>query len=385
MELAPHNKCTACMACIDACAHKVLESELDTNGYYRIKINPDRQCSSCGMCTRSCPVLTPPNNTSSTKDGFAPCAYAVWTDNDSLRSQCASGGAFGAMASRIIGIGGVAYGAAIDGFRIRHHRAETIEQLIGLLGSKYQQSETNGVYRQVRDDLRQGRIVLFSGLSCQVAGLIAYLGKTPHDNLITIDTICGGLSTMLPMLALEKTGKYTGIHSFRDKEHGWRPKGFRYDLKMNLPDGGIEDLGFDNYILSTFSSKLLKRSACLDCKFNGYNRVADITIGDFWGDSSHPEQHAKGLSVAIVRSKRGLRIVEQSLNTSPTKIDKITPYNPNLLQGHYPLVRYTYLRKIALSYMRDGKYDKLKPFLSHSSLAGVYIRLLTKLSKLLCK
>ncbi len=361
------------MACTDACAHSVLTPELDKDGYYRVRVSDIEACTGCGLCTKICPVFNKPQNKPE-----PPRCYAVWAKDEHLREACASGGAFGAMAAHILSLGGIVYGAAIDGFRIKHRRVDSIEALPPLLGSKYQHSETSGIFRQVRKDLISGKTVLFSGLSCQVAGLKSYLGRIGNDNLVTVDTICGGLSTMLPMLALERSGKYTGIRSFRDKSNGWRPAGFRYALKMDRPDGTVEDLGLDNPVLNTFSSKLLKRENCLQCQFNGTDRISDITIGDFWGDTAFPEQHAKGLSVAIARSWAGDNLVKDSLAYSPVDIDSINPGNPNLKNGHYPLVKLLPTRKAALKFQREEEFDKAWQYMSSHTLPGILLRLAVK-------
>lgn len=379
MKLASAKECSACMACIDACNHNVLKTVVDSDGYYKIDISNQSACVECGLCSKVCPIL----NRVDTRKNDCLESYAVWAKDDKLRYKCASGGAFGAIAEYIINKGGVAYGAAIDKFRIRHRRATNLHELQALLGSKYQHSELTGVYKEVKKDLLSGKIVLFSGLSCQIAGLIKFLGSINRSNLITLDTICGGLSTMLPMISLEKSGKYSGIHSFRDKVNGWQPVGFKYSLKMDSNDGHIIDLGLDNHVLNTFSSKLLKRYNCLTCKFNGLDRSSDITIGDYWGDTTLPNQHSLGLSVAIVRSKKASDIIRQVLNYQTTDLNAIIAGNPNLVKGHYPLVRYLPSRVKALKLQSEGKFDMAWKYMSPHSFNGLILRLAIKISTIL--
>ena len=59
-------------------------------------------------------------------------------------------------------------------------------------GSKYIQSKMGDTYKKVQEDLNAKREVLFSGTSCQVAGLKHFLGKD-YDNLICIDIVCHGV------------------------------------------------------------------------------------------------------------------------------------------------------------------------------------------------
>ncbi len=380
MLLAKKGTCTACMACVDACGHKVLKPIVNEDGYYQISVDRPKACVDCGMCTKSCPILSPINKDSDR----VPTCYAAWTDEEEIRTNSASGGVFGAIAKAVILAGGVAYGAAIDGFNIVHKRVDSLESLKLIQGSKYQHSSMENVYRQVRRDLIQGLTVVFSGLSCQVAGLKRFLQHVPQDNLYTIDTICGGLATMLPMLNLEKTGKYSAINSFRDKEAGWTPRGFKYALKMERRnDGQIENLGLDNPVLNVFSSKLLKRSSCLDCKFNGINRLSDITIGDFWGNCPHKEQHNRGVSAIIIHDPRIMAILQLShLELAETNIATIIAGNHNLNWTRYRLLRYMPMRKQALDALKNDDTNRLNRYIGSHTLPGLILRLYLKLNNI---
>lgn len=375
MKLVSSKECTGCMACIDACPHTVLKAAIDTNGYYTIITDTEKQCVECGRCSQVCPIL---NLTQVTGKSFP---YAAWNKNSEQRKQSASGGIFAALASSVIRKGGSVYGATIEGFDVKHLRITDERELYRLQGSKYQHSDMTGVYKQVRNDLRQGMHVLFSGLGCQVAGLLSFLGKTQKGKLYTVDTICGGLSTMLPMLHLKASGKYQGILSFRDKENGWQSKGFRYSLKMIRKDGSIDDLGLDNMVLNTFSSKLLKRSSCLDCKFIGLHRNSDCTIGDFWGDESFKEQHHEGLSVLIVHNDRIVSLIKEAhMEAKSVSWKEVITDNRNIYWTHYPLIRYFFSRKKALRAMQEKDYATATQQISPWSFPGLLLRIYLKLN-----
>ena len=116
MKLASQKECTGCMACVDACPHKVLKAEMDLNGYYAIVPDCMEKCVECGRCSRVCPILNPAQTTGKSTP------YAAWNLDAEQRKQSASGGIFASLATSIIRKGGSVYGAAIDGFEIKHLR-----------------------------------------------------------------------------------------------------------------------------------------------------------------------------------------------------------------------------------------------------------------------
>ena len=140
-----------------------------------------------------------------------------------------SGAAFVAISDYIIDNGGVVYGAGYnDHFRVAHKRATTKNERDEFRGSKYVQSDLTGVFRCVRDDLKNGLTVLFSGTPCQTAGLNAFIGKTLRRNLLLIDIVCHGVPSpyiwrdYIEFLE-KKHGEKIIVVNFRDKEKfGWR-------------------------------------------------------------------------------------------------------------------------------------------------------------------
>lgn len=369
MKLASPKTCTACMACVDICHHGALSLFVDRDGFYQIEVD-NNKCIECGLCEKVCPVLKPLFAERDRVELSMP--YAVWCSDDILRKQSASGGAFAAIAKAFLAKGAVVYGAAINGFEIHHIRIDKSDDLPKILGSKYQQSKMDGVYQQVFKDLRDGKTVLFSGLSCQVAGVLSYIPQKLKANLYTIDTICGGLSTMLPMMKLEESGEYSGIHSFRNKDTGWKSRGYKYALRMYNKDGCINDLGKDNMVIQCFCHKETKRMSCYDCRFNGFHRESDATIGDFWGDIRFTEQHKNGLSVLILHSGRIKNIIDQSLlHTESITWSELVSSNPNVYWSHHPYLIKSLTRKRVFNKLREGDDISAKSILGKSLLKRV--------------
>lgn len=81
-------------------------------------------------------------------------------------------------------MGGVVFGAKFNQqwpAEITH--TESIKDLSAFRGSKYMQASVGQSYRKAKSFLDQGRMVLYSGTPCQIAGLNLYLQR-PYNNLI---------------------------------------------------------------------------------------------------------------------------------------------------------------------------------------------------------
>lgn len=182
-------------------------------------------CVDCGLCDKVCP-FNDDYDRSANLD--SPIAYGARHKDMNEIETSRSGAAFIAISDYILERGGVVYGAGYaDHFRVVHKRAVTKEERNEFKGSKYVQSDLDGVFRQIRDDLRKGLTVLFSGTPCQTAGLNAFIGKKLRANLVLVDIVCHGVPS--PKLwedylgyLEKKMGSPISWVNFRDKqEFGW--------------------------------------------------------------------------------------------------------------------------------------------------------------------
>lgn len=365
IKLASSSTCTGCMACIDSCSHNALTFSQDKNGFIKIDMNRNL-CVRCGLCAKTCPIINPikPVN-----DEFA--CFSAWSNDSELRKHSASGGFFATVAKYFLSNGGVVYGASIDGFDVRHIRVDSKEDLNRIQGSKYQPSILRGIYKLVRKDLKSGKKVLFSGLGCQISGLYNFLGKSDVSMLYTIDTICGGVPSLIPMKFLQASGRYRKIISFRDKTTGWKSVGFQYRLLMEDINGNITDRLEPNLVLSSFNSILCKKESCLDCQFNGLERTSDCTIGDFWGITEYDAQEYEGISAVIVHSNKFLRLLDDiDVTLNEVAWEEIARNNPKLWFGKTPMIRHFIQRKLLLKAVRNNDVDKFNRIQS-SRLASI--------------
>lgn len=343
------------MACVDACAHGALESFIARDGHIYPSFDQSR-CTDCGLCDQVCPAVSSDSPTGG-KESYP---VGSWSKDDAVRTNSASGGIFASLAYMFIKDGGYVAGAVMDGLSVRHIITDNTDMIPEMQGSKYQQGDASGIYKAVKKLLTKGMKVLFGGSPCQAAGLVNYLRGNRYDGrLVVVDFICGGFPSLLPLNALKGNCGYEikRIVSFRDKDTGWKSKGYTYNLKVEDSNGDVHSLGYENIVTKAFTSHLVCRDSCKKCRFSNVNRVSDITIGDFWGCQRWPDEEYKGISLAIIHNQEVVKSLEQAgLYLSPVSWREILPNNARLVYGDFaelnrsPIARHPYFAFKHLSY-----------------------------------
>ena len=331
ITLASKKNCTGCLACVDACPHYAIQKIIGSDGHFYVHINTEI-CVECGLCQKVCPVVSSYKHqndflTSTSKP------YAAWNLDIEQRLNSTSGGIFAAIATYILNAGGSVVGAKSDGQYVRHIVINNIEDLSVLQGSKYIQSDTSGIYQETKRLLVNGRLVLFSGTGCQIAGLLSFLRK-PYKNLYTIDLACAGVSSSLIMSNFCQHLNLSPIDiRWRDKSKGWQHglqlavktkdgvRFFKSDSERTLLGGGF--LGGMTY-----------RFSCYNCEFCGVSRKSDFTIADFWGVNGFREEVKNGISLLIVHSAKGDELVKHcSLSLHSTSWTECLKENRRVVDG----------------------------------------------------
>lgn len=309
------NNCTGCGACMNTCPTGAIQMLANEDGFLNPVVDEDK-CVHCGKCLNNCPLRKRPQlylREKLTK------AYAAWATNPFVISRSASGGMFPLMANWMFENGGVAYGVAWDSeLNARTVCATKREELWPLCGSKYVQAETGYVFKDVKEKLKKGIPVLFSGTSCQVAGLYAYL-EGDSDLLITVDLLCGGIPSPLVFKKYiewreQQFGSRIVDVEFRSKKQ----RGWGQGMVLKFANGKILNFPMqqDEYGI-LYNQHFIQRPSCYSCRFRGIeNRWADISIGDFWGIGRHGihfnYERTQGVSVVLPNSIKG-RTLFQSI------------------------------------------------------------------------
>ena len=153
----PWDACTGCCLCQNICLVDAIKMKENEQGFIHPVVDINK-CINCGKCYKSCPI----NNVRYENDADPEC-HAIWAKDD-IRMTAASGGVFSAIAEKILDEGGLICGAAYgDELSVIHIVTDSRDGLNRIKSSKYVQSNAGLVYREVKEYLEQGRLVLFSG------------------------------------------------------------------------------------------------------------------------------------------------------------------------------------------------------------------------------
>ena len=300
-----------------------------------------------------------------------PLTFAVKHNDLDTRMESRSGGIFTALSDYVLKDGGVVYGCVLDDdFRAVHMRAESAPDRDRMRGSKYVQSDMRDTLKSVKKDLDDGRSVLFTGTSCQVAGLNGYLGK-PYPNLLTVDIVCHGVpspSVWKDYLGWQESRNNSKVVNadFRNKkDYGWKA-----DIETLYFENGTR---FDGRVFSAlFYSHLILRPSCYHCPYKSTVHPADITIADYWGiDKAAPGfNDDKGVSLVLINDDVGkiaFEAVRDSVEVRDTKIeDSMQPalresYKaPDNRQSFWKDYRKLSFDRIARKYGEFGKAAMIK-------------------------
>lgn len=294
MKICEIEKCTGCFACMNICEHKAIQITYDKMGK-SIPIIDENRCIKCNLCETICPQNRSKRLVEPKK------IFAAWSKNKTDQIDSASGGVATVFSRNIIENKGIVCGAVCENKETTHMCADSLQQIEKMRGSKYVQSNIDYVYKEIKEHLLSLKNVLFIGTPCQVAGLKAYLNKE-YKKLITVDLICHGvppqayITEHLNALLKNKWDRY----SFRGK----------YDYKLTVYYN--DQIVYSRYpehekYFFPFMKGMIVRDNCYNCEYACKKRIADITIGDFWGikHSSLTRSYNGRISLVMLNTDKG--------------------------------------------------------------------------------
>ena len=326
------SKCNGCSACFNICPNDAITMIENENGFKYPVIDNER-CIDCKLCEKVCPII----NKKEIQN--LPKAYACYNKDEEIRRKSSSGGIFSLLSQYILKKGGIVVGAAFDKeYQVEHIIVDNLNDLEKLRTSKYVQSNVGSIYKVIKRELENFRLVLFTGTPCQINGLLSYLGKE-YENLYTQDIICHGVPSPKVWKKYleyrEEKDKEKPIRiNFREKKHSWN----LYSLLLQYNNGEYIKNHNEDLYFHAFLQNVCLRDSCYNCFFKDKNRKSDITLGDFWGiDNILPEMNDdKGISLVIINSLKGEKIfkeIQTNVMSKEVDFEESIQYNSAMFQS----------------------------------------------------
>lgn len=327
INITDKSKCSGCKACANICPVGAISFDDDAEGVWYPNIDTEK-CIQCGQCEKTCPFLDDNHGVSAGNRSFKTKFYSAQLKNVDDLQFVSSGGAFQGFAAAIMNgfitsNGGIVYGAAQDDVdHIYHIRASNLSELERTRRSKYFQSDIGMCYSLAKQDLMDGKTVLFSGTGCQIAGLNCFLRKS-YKNLYTCEVVCHGVPSrkiwkLYRKEKEEQEGKKIVDLVFRDKSKGWSNNQY----KITYDDGSVE---YERSTVQLFHAGYLQglfyRPSCGLCPFASLPRVADVTLADYWQYKGSMNSQNFGVSLVAVNNQQGMKLLqlsEENLNLETT-------------------------------------------------------------------
>lgn len=358
LKISDKTKCSGCYACINACPRNCISMKTDSEGFRYPEVDKS-VCVDCGLCEKVCPFNGGADGVRKERKGIK--SVACYNNEKNALAKSSSGGVAHLLSEYVVENGGAVFGVAGDMVtKVQHIMAETHNELKLLQGSKYLQSHVDMNYRLAKTQLENGRLVLFTGTPCQIAGLYGYLGKD-YENLLTADLVCHGVpSEKVFEKYLQEHEKKTGkkvVAFFRDKTAGWKPVQFSYIYEdgTRLTESGRKDK-----FNMGFTTNLFQRPSCYTCPFAPMERIGDITLGDWFGGEKYKEldPENKGLSMIVINSPKGEKfynLIKETMETWEYSVEEAVKESVHL--GARPHTNF--LRKDFFAHFDKMTYEQL--------------------------
>lgn len=355
INITDKTTCSGCTACATICPQSAITMQPDALGFKYPIVSFDK-CINCGLCDRVCSFKPPIERTPKN-----PLTYLMRHKDVSEVLKSKSGGAFVVLSDVILSEGGIVYGARLNqDHLVEHAAATTVSARNEFRGSKYIQSDLDGIFAKVRADLKANKKVLFTGTPCQVAGLKSFIDQELAENLFLVDLLCHGVAS--PAIWKDyieqiehRKGKRIRRCIPRNPKYGWYNS---VDTFIFNDDTQYNSDYFTGYV---YHKWIIQRWSCSACPFTSLNRVSDVTIGDAWGhDRVAPDFDTEGLgcSIVLANTHKGEQLVKAGLGNAksmPIEID-------NMMQPvlKHPTSFHSKRQRFEDMYIRRGfKYAKL--------------------------
>ncbi|MGE4564192.1 MAG: Coenzyme F420 hydrogenase/dehydrogenase, beta subunit C-terminal domain [Victivallaceae bacterium] len=294
-------RCYGCGSCAMRCPQHCIYMESDAEGFDYPRIDFD-QCTRCNRCMGNCPVNDAAFHA---RPDMTPKYFRAKPLAERLRQLTAVNALFVALSDAVLRRGGSICGAVPEeNFRMAHRIVADRAGRDRMIGFHYLQSRVTQVYTKIRQHLNSGKLLLFVGSPCKVAGLNAYLGHN-CENLITLEYFCEG--KVSPLI-------FDGYLDALETQYHSRPVAIKLcdpatdrtgsELEITFADGETRLISRDqDPLVRLFRERLAQRPCCGNCPYAGVERGADISIAEFPGEP--------GIALAAVNTNQGYELLSE--------------------------------------------------------------------------
>lgn len=292
------NQCAGCMACLDVCPKGAITIKDDLSAYNAVI--DENKCINCNLCHKVCQSNHPAKL-------MPPIEWQQgWVKTPDIRKRCSSGEVATAISQAFINMGGIVCSCTFHKGEFVFDFAENIEELQKFAGSKYVKSNPKGIYKKIKEYLKNGRNVLFIGLPCQVSALKNFVGAQYETGLFTADLICHGTpSPKILEIFLNQYGHT--LTNLQDIQFRVKAKFMVYGDYKGIITNGVSD----KYSIA-FLNSLTYTENCYNCQYACKERVSDLTLGDSWGSELPIDEQKKGVSLVLCQTEKGKQLLQKA-------------------------------------------------------------------------
>lgn len=327
MNISNIHSCYGCGVCAIACGKKIIDIRLNADGFYEPYIKDPSKCSNCGLCLEVCSY----SHCITALKEIPKESYAAWSKEVGVRRVSASGGAGFEIGRYLIGQGFkvVAVKYDVESRKAEHFVADTVEEFVASMGSKYIQSYTLDGFRSIN---RKDKF-LVTGTPCQIDSLRRYIRKFRcEENFVLMDFFCHGVpSSLVWRKYIKEKEKQLGDIDFvawRNKLNGWHDSWTMvldgkemksdyvdwhdsYNLLIREKNGFVNSRWTkgDSFYDMFFGNNCLGKACYKKCKFKYNHSSADIRIGDMWGNTY--KNNEEGVTACAAFTQIGVDVLKQ--------------------------------------------------------------------------
>lgn len=305
------NECTGCGICSAKCPKKCISMENDDTDNIYPKVD-ERQCIDCALCLSVCHA-----NDNSVKLNEIQKAYAAWNTDQEMRKKGASGGVITGIYQFAEDRDYKYVGVQFDSlWNLEYKISSEKKDYLKYMNSKYVYADIRNILAEIEKKLKDGIKMIVIGIPCQIAALKKFLRKD-YSNLITVDLICHGVCSNEYLKQhidfIEKnTNKSTTKLYFRNP--ALDTDKFHFTLQQQEEIFYDKTTLDDDYYQIGYHKAIIYRENCYSCKYAKKERIADITVGDYWklGEEIPFDYDTKNVSLIFSNTKKGEELIKKA-------------------------------------------------------------------------